>query len=222
MPAKSAIEIGQIIEAGFGGDFGDLARVILWIAQQRRGLFQASLQYMVGETFACLFEKEVHVARRDPEQERDRDCTQAGIAAAALDFAQNCGTTRRAAATLLRQVARVAFRAEKQSCEIVDMRDHKLAKYRVRKFKQTECVDIADQQRENLRTAWNPLRHAGIEVGDFCFKNGAGQPQGDVPRRSSDEHADRMGGARQYSLSLPDHRLTVALLKEAPAIECKA
>ena len=89
------------------------------------------------------------------------------------------------------------------------MRDDEIARSRVRQFGMSKCVDIAGQQGQTIDIARDPPCIAGIEVGDPCFKNGAGQPQGDVPRGSPDDHLDRMRGARQHSLSpLPDHSFT--------------
>ena len=116
-------------------------------------------------------------------------------------------------------MARVAFRAKNQGNEIVDVRDDEIAKRRVRRFGKAKCVDIADQQGQTLDIARDPPCHAGIEVGDPCFKNGAGQPQGDVPRGSPDHHVDRIRGARQHSLALPDHRLTAALMEDTAAAQ---
>src|ERR1700722_16408985 len=123
MPAEGAVEIGQVGEARFGGNVGDLAIPPTPIAQQRRGLAQPPLQHVMSEAFAGFFEEQMYVAWRNAEQECDCDCAQARIAAAALDLIHNGGKARGARATLLCQVARVAFRTKKQGNEIVDMRD---------------------------------------------------------------------------------------------------
>src|ERR1700733_7361447 len=123
MPAEGAIKIGQIGEARFSGYLGDLAVPPERIAQQCRGLSQPLLQHVMGEALSGFFKEQMHVARRDTEQKRDRNCAQARIAAASLDLTYNGGKARGARATLSRQVARVAFHTEKQRNEVVDMRD---------------------------------------------------------------------------------------------------
>ena len=57
MPAKGAVEIGQVIEARFGGDVGDLAMTRSWITQQHSRLFQTLLPHMMRKAFAGLFEE---------------------------------------------------------------------------------------------------------------------------------------------------------------------
>ena len=72
---------------------------------------------MVGEAAAGLFKKEVHIARRDAKQCRDRGRIKALIAAAAFDLPQNRGAPRRADTTLLRKPTRLA---PKRKCRELD------------------------------------------------------------------------------------------------------
>jgi len=58
------------------------------------------------------------IAGRDAEQKRDRDCAQAGITAAALDFAQNGRTTRGADAVFLGDRTPFTLSAERERDKI--------------------------------------------------------------------------------------------------------
>ena len=48
VPAESAVEIGQIGEAGFGGNGRNLAMTPARVAQQRGGLFETPLQHVMA------------------------------------------------------------------------------------------------------------------------------------------------------------------------------
>ena len=63
MPAKGAVEIGQIGETCFGGDVCDLAMAPSRVAQQRGSLFEAPIQHVMGEALAGFFEEKMDVAR---------------------------------------------------------------------------------------------------------------------------------------------------------------
>src|SRR5580698_3836789 len=123
---------------------------------------------MMGEALAGFFEQEMHVARRDAEQKRDRNCTQARIAAAAIDLTQNGAKERGATATLLRLVAHVTPPTEKQRNEIVDVRDDEIAIRRVRQLAKAKCTNIAHQQGQTLDIAGDPPCIPGIEIDDPC------------------------------------------------------
>src|ERR1700729_3463655 len=75
MPAEGAIEIGQVVEARFGGNVGNLAMAQTRIAQQHRGAFEAAFQHVMREALAGFFQEQMHVARRDAE--RACDCRHA-------------------------------------------------------------------------------------------------------------------------------------------------
>src|SRR5580698_883986 len=71
------------------------------ITQQRCGFIQPPFQHVMGEALSGLFEEQVHVARRNAEKKRDRDCAQIPIATATLNLVQNGRTPRRADAAFL-------------------------------------------------------------------------------------------------------------------------
>ena len=74
--AERAAKIRKVGKARFGGNVSDLASAQPRIAQQHGGVIQTTLQHMMREAAPGLFEKEMHVARRQGERLRDRDGAQ--------------------------------------------------------------------------------------------------------------------------------------------------
>ncbi len=99
-----------------------MSAILRWrqlrIAQQRGGLFQPPFQHVMGEALAGLFEQQMHVARRDAEQHRNRDSAQARIATATLDLVQNGGKARGASAAFLRDRAPFTLSAKRERDKI--------------------------------------------------------------------------------------------------------
>jgi len=118
---KCSIEVREIGKAGRARDVRDPAAAPDGIAQQRGGAFETLGQQMVREATAGLLEQKMHVARRDAEQRRHGARRQARIGVPMLDIAQDRRAAGRAAAALLGGVARVAFGAEQQRNEVMDM-----------------------------------------------------------------------------------------------------
>ena len=147
-----------------------------------------------------------------PSRRAIGDCAQAGIAAAALDLAQNGGKARGTSAALFRQVARVTFRSKNEGNEIVDMRDDEVAMRRVR------AIRLGELRRRSRSAAADPRYYSGSAVP--CRHRGRRYLASRMARGSRKamcregvpiDHVDRMRGARQHGLSLPDHRFAAAL-----------
>jgi hypothetical protein len=87
--------MGKIGKTRLSGDVADTALAPMPIAQQRRGLLQTGIQQVAAEAPASPLQQQMHVARRDPELPRHRDCAQLRLTAASLDQMKNGEKSRR-------------------------------------------------------------------------------------------------------------------------------
>ena len=79
--------MGKVGKSGFPGDVSDLPILSARIAQQRRRLFEALVEEMLGKAAPGWFHQQVDVAGRDTQLDRDGGGVQAGIAELLRDHA---------------------------------------------------------------------------------------------------------------------------------------